>query len=153
MSHFSSILHDNEASNVNEMVMDMLYDNELHSVSLLALDNVAKNGNAILSVLRNACGQSIITDTDQCGAALPKPNVRYRNSLANPQLWMGVCVALYAAWLLYSAVQWQRPKLLYTAYARLVHAVVHTEWRNRHSTMDEATKEVDRSRRTELLPE
>jgi hypothetical protein len=75
MSHFSSILHDNEASNVNEMVMDMLYDNELHSVSLLALDNVAKNGNAILSVLRNACGQSIITDTEQCGAALPIPKL------------------------------------------------------------------------------
>ena len=47
------------------------------------MDNVALNGNAMFSVLRNACGQSIINET--CGSALVMPQMD--NSDLLPMFW------------------------------------------------------------------
>lgn len=54
-------------------MVKMAYHGEFKSVGLLSLDNVALNGNAMFSVLRNACGQSVINET--CGTALVMPQM------------------------------------------------------------------------------
>ena len=73
ISHFSSIIKDNHASNVNADMVDLIYNGVFNQISLLAVDNVALHGNALLSVLRNTCGQSISED---CGTDVPPPPMR-----------------------------------------------------------------------------
>ena len=95
MTRLSSILDDNTKSNVNFEIVSWIHgvggdgsnnnENEddgnnnspwtFNAISVLAIDNVALNGNAILSVLRTACGQSTIEG--ECGAALAKPRMEY----------------------------------------------------------------------------
>jgi hypothetical protein len=92
--HGSSLLDDNRISRVNEEMVNMVYNQEFDSVSLFAIDNVALNGLALFSVLRNACGQSAI-DTDEedppCGRDLNMP--RMSTSRALPIFWhITLCV-------------------------------------------------------------
>eukprot|EP00536_Pseudo-nitzschia_multiseries_P006473 jgi/Psemu1/193161/e_gw1.138.72.1 len=58
VSHFSSIIDDNSKSHLNARVVDWIYDDAFDAISLLVVDNVRRNGNALTSVLRNRCGQS-----------------------------------------------------------------------------------------------
>ena len=74
LAHLSSLLEDNRRSHVNAEMVDMIWDGEFNQISLFAIDNVHLNGNAILSVLRNACGQS---DTKTCGKDVAKPQILY----------------------------------------------------------------------------
>lgn len=74
LTHLSSILNDNIKSKVNEEMANVIYNGELNAISLFAVDNVALNGNALLSVLRNTCGQS---ELETCGQSIPPPKLRY----------------------------------------------------------------------------
>jgi hypothetical protein len=74
LAHLSSILNDNIKSKVNEEMVNVIYDGKLDAISLFAVDNVALNGNALLSVLRNACGQS---ELEKCGQSIPPPKLKY----------------------------------------------------------------------------
>jgi hypothetical protein len=73
-AHLSSILQDNIHSKINEEMVQMVYNGDFQAISLFAVDNVALHGNALLSVLRNTCGQS---DIDVCGRYLPPPKLVY----------------------------------------------------------------------------
>jgi hypothetical protein len=103
----SSLLDDNRRSGVNGYMARMAYEGEFISVSILAMDNVALNGNAMFSVLRNACGQSATAspaddDDDDggeprggCGRDLAMPSVIVPRAL--PLAWTVVLVALSSA--------------------------------------------------------
>ncbi|KAL3789334.1 hypothetical protein HJC23_006488 [Cyclotella cryptica] len=69
----STLLQDNRLSQVNSEMVKMVYHGEFKAVGLFSMDNVALNGNAMFSVLRNACGQSVINET--CGTALVMPQM------------------------------------------------------------------------------
>jgi hypothetical protein len=147
MSRVSSILQDNQRSRVNERVMDMVHGGEFfRAISLLAVDNVAWNGNALTSVLRNQCGQSILVGEQVCGDALSKPALTYTH-LSAKQL-VGIGVALYIAWFVYSVVYLKRPKLFYTAVSRLIMSFNTT---TNKATLLDALDSTDESRRAELL--
>lgn len=77
MAHLSSILDDNTKSRINARVVDWVYQGDFSVVSLLLVDHVQLNGNAILSVLRTTCGQSELAE-DACGPALPKPHLQQK---------------------------------------------------------------------------
>jgi hypothetical protein len=71
-------------------MVKMAYEDEFDTVSIFAMDNVALNGNAMFSVLRNACGQSSATATPDdepwaCGVDLPMPKVITPRAL--PMAW------------------------------------------------------------------
>ena len=91
ISHFSTLLDDNKKSKVNAEMVDMVYDGDFNAISLFAVDNVALNGNALLSVLRNTCGQSTLTDL--CGKEISKPKMKY---MPMSKILFCVLVALYA---------------------------------------------------------
>ena len=74
IAHLSSIIDDNTKSKINSRLVDWVYDGEFNSISLLMVDQVALNGNALLSVLRNTCGQSELEQT--CGYEIPKPRLK-----------------------------------------------------------------------------
>ena len=107
VSHVSSIIDDNTKSHVNARIVDWIYDdsNNFNTISLLVVDHVKLNGNALSSVLRNRCGQSELSydyynnnndDNDNnnnnnyvsnnygipCGTAVPKPHLRKGNPLS-----------------------------------------------------------------------
>jgi hypothetical protein len=120
MAHWSSILNDNRQSHVNEKVVRMVYDDSFQSISLLAVDNIARHGNALTSVLRNRCGQ--LADVSlPCGTNLPPPRLRYVH--VTPTQWLLLALSFYTVWFGYSVLYLRRPKLLYTAIAR---------WREHH---------------------
>jgi hypothetical protein len=90
LAHLSTILDDNTKSKLNAHIVDWVYEGAFDAISLLAVDQVQLNGNALLSVLRNQCGQSELSAADQndveaenegkandkselCGRAIPKP--------------------------------------------------------------------------------
>jgi hypothetical protein len=128
--HVSSILADNQRSDVNRKIMDLIYDSDEHPfnyINLLAIDNVALNGNAILAVLRMQCGQSVLDEP--CGRAVPKPDIDYLH-LSRKQ-WIGTLAGLYCVWFAYSVLYLKRPKLLYTVVARLQH-----RWNNQDKMTD-----------------
>lgn len=77
VAHLSSIIDDNTKSQLNARLVDWVYNGEFDSVSLLMVDHVQLNGNALLSVLRNTCGQSELEDT--CGQALAKPKLQQKH--------------------------------------------------------------------------
>ncbi|CAB9522541.1 1-phosphatidylinositol phosphodiesterase [Seminavis robusta] len=126
-AHSSSILHDNEKSDINEYVMNMVYQGQLlDAVSVLAVDNVAKNGNALLSVLRTACGQSSDLTAESCGLAIDKPKLSY---FRFSKLGFAMLVSVYVLIVLWIgatvvvAIQdeetnWH-PRLFYTIFQRL----------------------------------
>jgi hypothetical protein len=91
----SNLLDDNRRSGVNGDMVRMAYEGEFISVSILAMDNVALNGNAMFSVLRNACGQSATTATTACGRDLAMPSVITPRAL--PLAWNVALVALSSA--------------------------------------------------------
>jgi len=137
LAHLSSILEDNKKSGLNEDLVNMIYEGEFNAISLFAVDNVVLNGNALLSVLRNTCGQS---QTDICGRELDRPKLTHFH-LSRGQ-WVGLAVALYIGWMVYSAIRWKRPKLLFTLISRLLEK----------ANGDKAVLEDDSSsRREELL--
>ena len=113
LAHFSSILEDNKASNVNAKMVDLIYDEQFKAISLFAVDNVAVHGNALLSVLRNTCGQS---DLDICGHQIPKPPMkRWRITKLNAAAALVTVYALALLWVFFL----RRPKLTATLWARL----------------------------------
>jgi hypothetical protein len=149
LAHFSSILHDNEQSQINRKVVNMVYNGEFDAISLLAVDNVARNGNALTSVLRNQCGQAD-DGALPCGTALAPPPIDYVQWTTGQSL-LVVVAAVYLVWLGYSVAWHQRPKFLYTAWI---------EWRNRAyctgndiQTMNNEpiVEHVDGSKREQLL--
>lgn len=111
ISKFSSILQDNQRSHLNAELVDMVYDQELESISLLGVDNVHLHGNALLSVVRNQCGQQD-DSTFSCGQDLPHPIVR------DEPHWVVYLLTIYGVWVVASVWYCKRPKLLYTAVAR-----------------------------------
>ena len=96
--HASNLLDDNRRSEVNKEMVTMAYNGEFNAISIFALDNVALHGNAMFSVLRNACGQSVIKDDDTnpaCGSDLVMPNMRVSHTL--PLVWNIVLFVVYGA--------------------------------------------------------
>jgi hypothetical protein len=106
VSHVSSIIDDNTKSHLNARIVDWIYDdNNFNTISLLVVDHVKLNGNALSSVLRNRCGQSELSfdyynnnnndDNNNnnnnnvynnygipCGTAVPKPHLRQGKPLS-----------------------------------------------------------------------
>lgn len=99
LMHGSTLLEDNRLSKINEEMVRMAYNAEFDSVSLFAIDNVALNGLALFSVLRNVCGQSTTSDKEktQCGKDLDLP--RMSTSKALPTLWHIALCLVYGAML------------------------------------------------------
>ncbi len=91
----SNLLDDNRRSEVNKQMVTLAYNGEFNAISIFALDNVALNGNALFSVLRNACGQSVkdmdeLSSTSQtallpCGLDLDIPDMNSSHML--PFVW------------------------------------------------------------------
>lgn len=95
VSRVSSIIDDNTKSHLNARVVDWVYDNAFDEISLLAVDHVRLNGNALTSVLRNRCGQSELSYGQEnnnggnnldydilCGTAIRKPHIRQGKPLS-----------------------------------------------------------------------
>lgn len=146
VAHLSSILQDNRQSRVNERVLNLVYDGAFDAVSLLAVDNVAWNGNALTSVLRNQCGQqqqqqSNNGDNDPlpCGTQLDPPRLKYFH--VSGRQWFGAFLALYGVWFIYSVVALKQPKTLYTAYARCREWWQKQHDRHSHHSNDDGRKE------------
>lgn len=79
LQHLSTLLEDNKRSHVNRELVDMIYheaDSFESPISLFAVDNVALNGLALLSILRTQCGQSTM---EVCGRELPRPSMMHVN--------------------------------------------------------------------------
>ena len=77
LAHLSNIIADDTASKLHVNLVELIHgENMPGSISLLAVDNVALHGNALLSVLRNRCGQSILTNVP-CGPDLAPPRLQY----------------------------------------------------------------------------
>jgi len=96
--HASNLLDDNKRSRVNEEMVRMAYRGKFNAISVFALDNVALNGNAMFSVLRNACGQSVIKDDGNdpaCGMDLVMPNMQVSHKL--PLVWNIVLFVIYGS--------------------------------------------------------
>lgn len=96
--HASNLLDDNKRSRVNEEMVRMAYKGKFNAISVFALDNVALNGNAMFSVLRNACGQSVIKDDGNdpaCGTDLVMPNMQVSHKL--PLVWNIVLFVIYGS--------------------------------------------------------
>jgi len=74
LSHFSTLLEDNRRSRLNEAVVSWVYSGAFDQISLLAVDNVALYGNALLSVTRNTCGQSTAA---VCGTQIDAPRLTH----------------------------------------------------------------------------
>jgi len=95
--HASNLIDDNRRSEVNKEMATMAYNGEFNAVSIFALDNVALNGNAMFSILRNKCGQSVIEEDEvlPCGNKLVMPNMSTSNKL--PLVWNIVLFIVYGA--------------------------------------------------------
>ena len=74
LSHFSTLLEDNRRSRLNADIVDWVYNEDFDAIALLAVDNVGLYGNALLSVLRNTCGQSTAS---VCGKEIDPPQLTY----------------------------------------------------------------------------
>jgi len=93
LAHFSNILADNEASRLHVKLVDVIHQESMPgTISLLAVDNVAVHGNALASVLRNRCGQSILTNVP-CGPDLAPPRLHYWH--VNLRMVISVLLGLY----------------------------------------------------------
>ena len=96
--HASNLLDDNRRSRVNEEMVKLAYHEKFDFINVFAMDNVALNGNALFSVLRNACGQSVIKDEGDapaCGRDLVMPNMRVDHRL--PMVWNVVLFLVYGS--------------------------------------------------------
>ena len=123
MRRVSSILEDNRASNLNAKMVDLIYSGALDRLSLFTVDNVALHGNALLSVLRNTCGQSV---SNTCGKQVSKPRMTYFHVTVLQIVWTIVGIYLSIAVL---AMAWKvipvnkRPKVITTTLARIQQSV------------------------------
>jgi hypothetical protein len=109
VAHVSSIIDDNTKSRINAHLVDWIYNEEFDTISLLMVDHVALNGNALLSVLRNSCGQSELSK-DECGMAISKPRLK-RKPMST--LSFSVTVAVYLAFFVWVAVMMRHYKKYY----------------------------------------
>jgi hypothetical protein len=94
----STLLDDNRRSNVNAEMVQLAYDQQFTKINLFAMDNVALNANAMFSVLRNACGQSVIKDDDDyfaCGKNLVMPHMNVSQRL--PLFWNIILIVVYSS--------------------------------------------------------
>lgn len=140
LARFSSILDDNKKSNINRGVVHMVHEGQFDVISLLAVDNIALNGNAILSVLRTSCGQS---DIAACGKDLAMPKMTYLG-VSNigyalliivyvlVLLWIGVTVIVAIR----DGIRSPHPKLLWTAFHRIKE---YLERRSNHESAEKST--------------
>ena len=76
VAHLSSIIDDNTKSNINALIVEWVYNREFDAMSLLMVDHVRLNGNALLSVLRNTCGQTELEDA--CGTQISRPKLQHK---------------------------------------------------------------------------
>ena len=98
VAHVSSLIDDNTKSQLNARVVDWVYDGEFSAISLLMVDHVQLNGNALLSVLRNTCGQSEL-GKNSCGTALAKPKL-YQKHMSTLSFFISCAIyAMFVAWL------------------------------------------------------
>jgi hypothetical protein len=116
-AHVSSLLEDNRISQVNEYMVQLIYNENFDAISLFAVDNVALNGNALLSVVRNSCGQ---TDIGVCGKQLDAPQISSWH--VDPKRVLGVLVGIYLVWFVAGAALKVWPNLLPTLLARVQHS-------------------------------
>ena len=108
--HSSTLLQDNQLSQVNSEMVKMAYHGEFKSIGLFSMDNVALNGNAMFSVLRNACGQSVINET--CGTALVMPQMDSSDLFWNVVLFvMGGALAAMVSIMLIQAFRLRRKEV------------------------------------------
>jgi hypothetical protein len=92
----SNLLEDNSRSNINAQLVSMVYAGNYNHISLFTMDNVAFNGNAMFSVLRNACAQQSLISSQRrrrrmtndvdadalpCGRDLPMPTMIFPHTL------------------------------------------------------------------------
>jgi hypothetical protein len=98
MSKLSSLIDDNTKSHINAKLVDMVYEGEFQAISLLAVDHVRLNGNALLSVLRTACGQS---DIGECSEQISKPRMQ-RKPMSTLSFF--VTVAVHTAFFVWMSV-------------------------------------------------
>jgi hypothetical protein len=99
VSHLSSVIDDNTKSRINWKLVNMVHDEEFRSISLLAVDHVQLNGNALFSVLRNVCGQSDLRE--ECGSAISKPRMKHKHLSTLSTI---ALVAVYVAFFVWLAV-------------------------------------------------
>jgi hypothetical protein len=83
VAHLSSLLDDNTKSHLNAYIVQWFYSDGLFKtpISLVAIDQVSLNGNALLSVLRTQCGQFEGEDMT-CGTALPPPRIQIHHPMS-----------------------------------------------------------------------
>jgi hypothetical protein len=98
VAHLSSIIDDNTKSHINAHLVDWVFDGEFDVISLLMVDHVRLNGNALLSVLRNTCGQ---TELEDCGTEISKPRLQHKPMST---LSFFVTVAVYLAFGIWVAI-------------------------------------------------
>jgi hypothetical protein len=119
IAHVSNLIDDNTKSKINAQIVDWIYEGSYQSVSLLAVDHVQLNGNALLSVLRNRCGQSELSyegdeshyaeDTAKdnekndnmalCGSKIAKPKLQGK-PMSTLSFFVTVCVFVaFAIWI------------------------------------------------------
>ena len=94
----STLLDDNQRSNVNAEMVQLAYNQQFTNINLFSMDNVALNGNAMFSVLRNGCGQSAIKDDDEdfpCGKNLVMPHMNVSQKL--PIFWNIILIVVYSS--------------------------------------------------------
>ena len=106
MRHVSSIIDDNTKSHLNARVVDWVYNDYFNEISLLAVDQVQLNGNAITSVLRNRCGQSELSYGEDyqyhdqgefaipCGTAVRKPSIRKGKPLSTLSFFVTALISM-----------------------------------------------------------
>jgi hypothetical protein len=114
LAHVSNLLEDNRASGINAAIVDLIWQEKFESISLVALDNVALHGNAVLSVLRNRCGQSTNEEEDVCGQQTPRPPM----DRITPRQMVVALLVLYAVASTSYLVFRGRPTILHTLWAR-----------------------------------
>jgi hypothetical protein len=93
----------------------LAYNGEFNAISVFALDNVALNGNAMFSVLRNTCGQSVVdmdasssSSSQPCGQDLKIPDMNASHML--PFVWGIMVFVVYGVLVLTVSV------MLFQAY-------------------------------------
>ena len=120
VAHLSSIIDDNTKSRINARIVDWVYDGELsqsldtNPISLLMIDHVQLNGNALLSVLRNTCGQSVLSE---CDRAIPKPKLHYK---AFSTFTFFITIMFYGGFILWLAIMLRHYRLYYNHDQQIV---------------------------------
>lgn len=133
LAHFSSILQDNRQSQVNQHMVELIHSGQFQNpISIFAVDNVALHGNALLSVLRTACGQS---DLDTCGPQLDAPRMACIH--VSTRLIVGILLSVYLLWLLvWVGVKLGNSRIMKTFLSRIHIGKEHVIERPENPEMD-----------------